>query len=463
MKNKDYSKLEAELCEGYKDLLSGVKYELPAQPRMKKKERSGAGAKIIYAVLSAAALAAVIIGLSAVSNYMKNYQPPAGKADTSAVAEKTDTATEADTVKRTEEQTEAHTDDHNGAADTVYIEEYWSGRELPDDTEKALRMIYDESAALCTSGKKILIKRPSAAKNESGEVLRTLEKRYSYRNLSNMTAVRGLNPDDYIYNEEYFYVLNSKSIYDIYFMFIASVETFTEYYVDADPNYSYHLDRMQFTYLKFSSEFKKAGYASLDEYLKEKPYGCMFVSYVGSGIYGYSDDGVKNKKIDLFGWYADNVPDAASVAESIDVTVISPTGDEYKYGDEVYINVNVKNVSDASILFVPSDYGLRIRMSPEYGGMFVPDEYVETVPSHNVDYLDPGESFVVTLKVTLADSLWLGPYGLEVEYPGGGKYTSNVFSIVLIESEAQGPFIPSAHSVEECIDRYVGSVKDRTA
>ena len=56
-----------------------------------------------------------------------------------------------------------------------------------------------------------------------------------------------LNPDDYIYNEEYFYVLNSKSIYDIYFMFIASVETFTEYYVDADPDYSYHLDRIQFT------------------------------------------------------------------------------------------------------------------------------------------------------------------------------------------------------------------------
>ena len=53
-----------------------------------------------------------------------------------------------------------------------------------------------------------------------------------------------------------------------------------------------------------------------------------------------------------------------------------------------------------------------------------------------------------TLKVTLADSLWLGPYGLEVEYPGGGKYTSNVFSIALIESEAQGPFIPSALSVE---------------
>ncbi len=144
---------------------------------------------------------------------------------------------------------------------------------------------------------------------------------------------------------------------------------------------------------------------------------------------------------------------------------------EYKYGETAYISIDLTNSSESAVVLMNNTIPVRVVLIRTLEG-FPPDTFDKypvgciTADWEQPDLL-PGDSTGFTAKIKVENDLPAsGGYGVEVIFDNG-EYTSsirfeNVFSIVK-ETETQEPFIPSAHSVEECIDRYVGSVKDRTA
>ncbi len=77
MKNINYEETEALVSKKLKKLETDIKYELPEEYHETKKERKAG--KVIYAVLSAAALFGVTFGIWYAAQYAKNYTPPGPK------------------------------------------------------------------------------------------------------------------------------------------------------------------------------------------------------------------------------------------------------------------------------------------------------------------------------------------------------------------------------------------------
>ncbi len=137
----------------------------------------------------------------------------------------------------------------------IRIDEYMKDFALPDDSEKALRRIYSESARICTCGREILI---PVSEYTTDFIWANYSKEPAKADYDGITYYRV----DTAFNKT-----------DFYLVFLASVQTFKDYWSgirpvciklgvsDADGMYV----------LVFSTEYKKAGYDNLADYGIDPP------------------------------------------------------------------------------------------------------------------------------------------------------------------------------------------------